>query len=59
LLAAVLLTLAYGFLIEPYQFEVGHVWFENTQLNKILKDKIAVHISDIHINKIGKREKQF
>jgi predicted MPP superfamily phosphohydrolase len=56
-LATVLLTLAYGFLIEPYQFEVGHVWFENTQLNKILKDKIAVHISDIHINKIGKREK--
>ena len=57
-LATVLLTLAYGFLIEPYQFEVGHVWFENTQLNKILKGKTAIHLSDLHIGKIGRREQK-
>ena len=58
-LATVLLTLAYGFLIEPYQLEVRHVWFENTQLNKILKGKTALHLSDLHIDEIGRRGKKF
>ncbi len=48
----------YGIFIEPYQIEIRHLWIEDSQLGKILEDKIAVHISDLHMSKIGRREQK-
>ena len=44
-------------MIEPYQIDVHHITIQATTINKVLKDKIAVHLSDLHISKIGRREK--
>lgn len=52
------MLLAYGIWIEPYQVEVRHLKIKDTGINKALEDKTAVHISDLHIIKIGKREKK-
>lgn len=48
----------YGILIEPYQVEIHHLWIENSPLGKILEGKTAVHLSDLHIGKIGRREQK-
>jgi predicted MPP superfamily phosphohydrolase len=50
--------LIYGIRIEPFQLEVKHLYIDNGELNKVLKGKTAIHLSDLHIGKIGKREKQ-
>jgi predicted MPP superfamily phosphohydrolase len=52
------LLLFYGILIEPFRLEVRHLYIENDRLNKVLNNKTAIHLSDLHIGKIGKREKQ-
>lgn len=46
----------YGIFIEPNQIQIRHLWIENSRLGKILEGKIAVHLSDLHMNKIGRRE---
>jgi predicted MPP superfamily phosphohydrolase len=48
----------YGTLIEPYALEVNHIVIKDALLEKILKDKVVVHLSDLHISKTGRREKQ-
>ena len=58
LLVTLLMLLIYGIWIEPYQVDVHHLQIKGAGINKVLKDKIAVHLSDLHIIKIGKREKK-
>jgi len=48
----------YGFLIEPNRIEVTHVWIGNPGLIKALDGKVAVHLSDLHIGEIGRREQE-
>jgi len=38
--------------------EVQHLWINDIELGKGLKEKVAVHISDLHLSKIGWREKK-
>jgi len=57
-LGLLIISGVYGVWIEPYQIDVKHVTINNETISTALKDKIAVHLSDLHINKIGKREKQ-
>jgi predicted MPP superfamily phosphohydrolase len=51
-------VMIYGVLIEPYWIEVHHIYVDNVYLNGILKKMIAVDLSDLHINHIGKREQR-
>ncbi len=46
----------YGVLVEPSQVIVRHIWIEEPLLAKALGEKVLVHISDLHIDKLGKRE---
>jgi predicted MPP superfamily phosphohydrolase len=48
----------YGFLVEPRQVEVRHVYIQDAALAKVLKDIVVVQISDLHIKKIGRREEK-
>ena len=52
------LFLIYGIWIEPFRLEIRHLYIENDNLNKVLNNKTAIYLSDLHIGKIGKREKQ-
>ena len=47
----------YGFWIEPYTITVRHLYIKNTRLQKVLRGKTVVQISDLHISTIGRREK--
>ena len=58
LLGFLLLVIFYGIGIEPYWIEVKHLNIEHEKLNKVLKDKTAVHIADLHIGKMGIRERK-
>jgi hypothetical protein len=53
-----LLFLLYGLFIEPNRIEISHVEIKADALNHTLKGKTAVHLSDLHINTVGKREKE-
>jgi hypothetical protein len=56
-MVAIILALGgYGFLLEPYWIEVSHLWIGNAGLSKTLAGKVAVHLSDLHIKAMGKRE---
>jgi predicted MPP superfamily phosphohydrolase len=48
----------YGFLIEPNQLEIRHIQIENSALSHILKGRVVVQVSDLHIEKSGRRERQ-
>ena len=48
----------YGIWIEPYRVKVRHVLVEDSSLAGILKGKILVQISDLHMSEIGRREKK-
>jgi predicted MPP superfamily phosphohydrolase len=48
----------YGFFIEPENIEVAHLWPDNPRLKVLLKDKTAVHLSDLHMDKIGTNERR-
>lgn len=48
----------YGLFVEPYRVEIRNLWIEDSRLGKILEDKIAVHLSDLHMSKIGRREQR-
>jgi len=52
-----LMLVVYGMWIEPYQVDVHHLQLEGTGVSKVLEGKIAVHLSDLHIAKIGRRER--
>ena len=57
LLAVCILLSIYALFIEPQRVKTSHLYINDTELSLILKNKKAVHISDLHINKIGFREK--
>ena len=48
----------YGFLIEPYDVEVRHLWIQRSVFADVLEGRVAIHISDLHISEIGRREKK-
>jgi len=48
----------YGIFIEPYQIEIRHLWIGDLQPGKILEGNIAVHLSDLHVSEIGRREQK-
>ena len=54
----ILLLLVYAVGIEPFFIKVAHVQLENVDLNRVLKGKTAIHISDLHISSIGRLENQ-
>jgi predicted MPP superfamily phosphohydrolase len=55
----VLSLFVYGVWIEPnYMVEIKHLSIENDAFKKALNGKTAIHISDLHISKIGAREKK-
>ena len=52
------MLLLYGLLLEPNRIEIRHIAIKDAALNRVLKGKTAVHLSDLHINSIGKREEE-
>ena len=58
ILLFILVVLLYALLIEPNRIEVSHVDIKDTALARTLKGKTAVHVSDLHITQMGKREKE-
>jgi len=46
----------YGTCVEPYRIELHHVWIQDAYLGKVLGNKSVVHLSDLHIGRIGRRE---
>ncbi|MBN1626089.1 MAG: metallophosphoesterase [Deltaproteobacteria bacterium] len=47
----------YGFFIEPYNIEVRELRMDDSVLGNELKGVTAVHLSDIHMSGMGRREK--
>lgn len=54
----VLVPFTYGILVEPYQVEIRHLWIEDPKLARVLKGMTLIHISDLHMSKIGRREQK-
>ncbi len=52
----ILMVLIYALLLEPNRIVVRHINIKDIALNRVLQGKIAVHLSDLHINTIGERE---
>jgi predicted MPP superfamily phosphohydrolase len=50
--AAIILVFFYGYLIEPRQIEVNHLYPANSSLKKVLAGKTALHISDLHLTAV-------
>lgn len=48
----------YGFLIEPNWIEITHFQIEQPCLAEALQGKIALHLTDLHIEKLGWRERK-
>lgn len=48
----------YGVFIEPHWIRIRHLWIENQHWGKILEGKTVVHLSDLHISNIGRREQK-
>ena len=44
--------------VEPNLVKIRHLRIDGVGLRKALHGKIAVHLSDMHVGKIGKREKK-
>lgn len=58
LIGAVIALAIYGTLVEPYLLDVHHVWIEDFTPGKVLRDRIVVHLSDLHMDSIGRREER-
>jgi predicted MPP superfamily phosphohydrolase len=54
----ILALMMYGIWIEPDQIKIHHVWIRDGSLEKILRGKVVIQLSDLHISKIGKREQK-
>jgi len=48
----------YGFLVEPYAITIRHVSVEDPALRRVLGGYTLVHLSDLHISRIGTRERK-
>lgn len=55
---AALCIAVYAFCIEPYSIKLQHVFVENSVARDVLKGRTIVHLSDLHITRIGLREKK-
>lgn len=44
--------------MEPQLLDVNHIWLNETDLCEGLQGKTAIHLSDLHLKKIGRREKK-
>ncbi len=51
------LLLIYGVLIEPNRIEIRHVAIHDAYFAKILNNTTVVQITDLHIGRMGRREK--
>lgn len=58
ILSGIIALIVYGTLVEPRQIAVRHIPIHNEYFGKILSDRVVVHISDLHLNDIGQREKK-
>jgi uncharacterized protein len=58
ILITISVVLFYGVAIEPHLLDIRHVTIHDPYLSNILKNKIVVHLSDLHIGNIGKREQK-
>jgi hypothetical protein len=58
LLFCVLSIIVYSVLIEPNKIVINKQIIVDKQLERSLKDKVIVHLSDLHISSIGYREKK-
>lgn len=58
LLCCGIALLCYGFFIEPNRIEVRHLRLEGEQIHPEMEGLIGVHISDLHMGRIGKREER-
>ena len=58
LITLVICLIFYGFLIEPKNLEVTHIYPDNPVLKEKLKGKIVVHLSDMHMEKFGPMEQK-
>ncbi len=45
-----------GLFIQPDRLEVHHLWLNQSPFDKTLEGKIAIHLTDLHIDKLGKLE---
>ncbi|MBA2124491.1 hypothetical protein B9J78_06145 [bacterium Unc6] len=52
------LFLIYSFYIEPNRLTVTHITIKFENLNENLNGLTVLHLSDLHLNKIGKKEKK-
>ena len=57
-IGAVIALATYGTLVEPYLLDVHHVRIEDFTPGKVLRDQVVVHLSDLHMASIGRREKK-
>lgn len=48
----------YGTLVEQNQVTINHLYLNNDILGTEFRGRIAVHLSDLHIKKIGRRERK-
>lgn len=55
--ASITALILYGVLIEPDQVSVHSVSIQDDFLGAVLKNKVIVQLSDLHIRSIGKRER--
>jgi uncharacterized protein len=46
----------YGAYIEPSRLEVQHVWVNDNELGQMLREKVVLQISDVHLRAIGTNE---
>jgi len=58
LLPPILILLFYGIWIELNKLELTHLQMQDTGIARVLRGKTMLHISDLHIGKIGNREKE-
>lgn len=54
----VFLILIYGFWVEPRRIFVNHIYLDKKQTIQALRGKVAVHLSDLHIQKMGRYERR-
>jgi uncharacterized protein len=49
----------YGAYIEPSWLEVRHIWINDHDMGQMLREKVVLQISDVHLRATGKNETRF
>jgi predicted MPP superfamily phosphohydrolase len=47
----------YGVWVGPYHLDIHHVWIQDEYLGRVLGKKVVIQLSDLHIGKVGRRER--